>query len=617
MPNSTNFSAKTDGAHVTGTLTDHLPVNPNIPPTGLQAIGPRVTFNFITDAWSDENSYQYYDVVQVSGNSYIARQNVPTGIDISDTDYWIHWADPNAQFQELLNTVQTFDGRITENTNDIATNTAAIAKNTSDIATNTAAIAKNTADIADISKYKYIDVFADITDPVAGEAYVTSGYYEVNDGGSCLYIVMAEKPENMFSIAVKNVYLVPVNGETLNFRACGAKAGDTSFDNANLFTDIINSYTDIYVSIFVPKGIYYFNSPIDLTSKRVTLSGIPCDVTDPDISKSSVFYFNNLPGNTTAIEYTTKQNISNMYFYSNSYKLSDNRNNIGQGVDVFSETVNANNVNCFKYTDIPYGSNFENCFFRGWSGSALYVQFCNVNTCNFWECYNGITSSSDSTITNIKGFYTSNLIRCIGSNIQLSNIRSDSNRRYLIDLSNCRNIQVNNVNADYCQYSIIYGNNISNSIFSNINGRYGTIYPMDTNSVEESNLKSFVIPTDYYDKIGMFAFDGYASKGITISGIAFNVKNPLDTTSDWLCSLVLISAPHYINNASVVMSYATEALDVTNANDTELLQTLVKVTTQAGSYANIMMLIAKRGLYNCIVSNSAYSSSTKVAFTSI
>ena len=121
MPNSTNFSAKTDGAHVTGTLTDHLPVNPNIPPTGLQAIGPRVTFNFITDAWSDENSYQYYDVVQVSGNSYIARQNVPTGIDISDTDYWIHWADPNAQFQELLNTVNSFDNRITTNSNNIIT----------------------------------------------------------------------------------------------------------------------------------------------------------------------------------------------------------------------------------------------------------------------------------------------------------------------------------------------------------------------------------------------------------------------------------------------------------------------------------------------------------------
>ena len=113
MPNETNFQASTPGAVVTGTLRDNLPITPVTPGTGRTAIGPRVTFNFITEAWDNANSYQYYDVVRVEGNSYIARQNVPAGIEITNTDYWILWAEPNAQYQELYNIVMTFDNRIT------------------------------------------------------------------------------------------------------------------------------------------------------------------------------------------------------------------------------------------------------------------------------------------------------------------------------------------------------------------------------------------------------------------------------------------------------------------------------------------------------------------------
>ena len=112
MPLNQAFYAETDNAQVKGTLTDKTISAPDAPPTGLLAVGPRVTFNFITDAWNKGNSYSYYDVVQVDGNSYIARQNVPSGIDITNTDYWIHWADPNAQYKELYDVVQTFQSQL-------------------------------------------------------------------------------------------------------------------------------------------------------------------------------------------------------------------------------------------------------------------------------------------------------------------------------------------------------------------------------------------------------------------------------------------------------------------------------------------------------------------------
>lgn len=119
MPNTANFFAETQGAQVNGTVTDKQIVLPDVPPTGRTAIGPRVTFNFIRDAWNSNNSYSYYDVVQVSGNSYIARQNVPAGIEITDTDYWVHWAEPNAQYQELYNIVMTYQAAIDKLQSDV------------------------------------------------------------------------------------------------------------------------------------------------------------------------------------------------------------------------------------------------------------------------------------------------------------------------------------------------------------------------------------------------------------------------------------------------------------------------------------------------------------------
>ena len=112
MPNTKNFAVETQGSKVSGTLTDKLPVNPDTPPMGLTAIGPRVTFHFLTEDWNIGNEYEYYDVVNVNDNSYIAIKNVPSGTELTNTEYWFHWADPNAQFQELYNIVTTFDQRI-------------------------------------------------------------------------------------------------------------------------------------------------------------------------------------------------------------------------------------------------------------------------------------------------------------------------------------------------------------------------------------------------------------------------------------------------------------------------------------------------------------------------
>ena len=142
--------ASTDTAKATTVLEDTSPTLP-LPdtPQGVMAVGPRVTFRFVQD-YDQANSYDYYDVVNVDGTSYIAVQDVPANTMITDTDYWVKWNDPNAQFALLQSTVQTFDGRITSNETQIKQNSGNISGLQSTVQTLDGRIEQNTKDISEL-----------------------------------------------------------------------------------------------------------------------------------------------------------------------------------------------------------------------------------------------------------------------------------------------------------------------------------------------------------------------------------------------------------------------------------------------------------------------------------
>lgn len=127
MPNVSQFGAQTDNATVQGTVTDRAMVIPDIPPQGLMSVGPRVTPHFVKPSlWSALTTYHFFDAVHdAAGASYVAtKPEVPAGTELTNEDYWFLWADPNSQFADLSELVKTFNGRITQNTEDIAANKA-------------------------------------------------------------------------------------------------------------------------------------------------------------------------------------------------------------------------------------------------------------------------------------------------------------------------------------------------------------------------------------------------------------------------------------------------------------------------------------------------------------
>lgn len=77
--------------------------------------------------WNDTRGYEPLTIVLHQGNSFTSTQYVPTGIDISNTEYWLETGNWNAQIEAYREEVRRFDGRITQNAEDIKGNMAAIA----------------------------------------------------------------------------------------------------------------------------------------------------------------------------------------------------------------------------------------------------------------------------------------------------------------------------------------------------------------------------------------------------------------------------------------------------------------------------------------------------------
>lgn len=72
-----------------------------------------------TIEWDNSKPYDPLTVVLYQGNSFTSRQAVPAGIPITNEEYWAETGNYNAQVEQYRQEVQTFDGRISQNTVDI------------------------------------------------------------------------------------------------------------------------------------------------------------------------------------------------------------------------------------------------------------------------------------------------------------------------------------------------------------------------------------------------------------------------------------------------------------------------------------------------------------------
>lgn len=96
--------------------------------------------------WDKTKQYEPLTIVTHNGNSYTSRQFIPTGIEITNEEFWVLTGNYNAQIEQYRKEVTAYDGRITT-----AQDTADSAKTSADSA-KTSANAANAAVTAERSR---------------------------------------------------------------------------------------------------------------------------------------------------------------------------------------------------------------------------------------------------------------------------------------------------------------------------------------------------------------------------------------------------------------------------------------------------------------------------------
>lgn len=85
--------------------------------------------------WSNTRTYEINNIVFVGKKAYTAIQNVPTGIEITNTLYWSETGVPFVDLSEIRSKLAELDDDVTQNTSDISDAQDSIVVNANNITT--------------------------------------------------------------------------------------------------------------------------------------------------------------------------------------------------------------------------------------------------------------------------------------------------------------------------------------------------------------------------------------------------------------------------------------------------------------------------------------------------
>ena len=170
-----------------------------------------------TMEWDNKAPYDPLTIVLHEGNSYTSRQYVPTGIDITNTDFWAQTGNYNAQIEQYR-----------EETNILNQITL-----------------KTFNTVADMKEYQFAknDMFVK-----------TIGYAKTNDcGGAIYHITDSGIVDNIFTIKIGDKYAHLIYTDTINIKQLGA---NSTID----CTKIIQTALNKCVNVYVPSGEYHITT---------------------------------------------------------------------------------------------------------------------------------------------------------------------------------------------------------------------------------------------------------------------------------------------------------------------------------------------------------------------
>ena len=369
MPNISSFGAQTDNAVVQGTVTDRQMIIPEVPPQGLMSVGPRVTPNFVKPReWNAQTTYHFFDAVRdTAGNAYIATKPVvPEGTPLANENYWFLWADPDTRFDDLNETVKTFNQRITQNANDIATK-----------APINHASEETVYGIGNSLNYGHLKLATDDT-PMTSDA---------NAG-------VAATPQTVIKLS---------NTRSIEFYGCNSQR-----DCTEEFTRALNDASKNGICLYVPAKTYQLTGPIELPW-NLSIIG--------ENTHLSKLHFTNGIGFVSPVDKNGYKTTVNLYFANLKVEgdatYSTTENGIafkGFFINYIFDNVNILRFNTAFDTRMPFGIDVYNEKYNMVYGDMRELRHIDIGLCNFsmkWYApdtfFNGLDIHNTQNVGHIQG----------------------------------------------------------------------------------------------------------------------------------------------------------------------------------------------------------------------
>lgn len=281
--------------------------------------------------WSADNSYEAIESVQHNGFTYLSKQPVPAGVQIDNEEFWLLWADPNAQMEQLRQEVVTYAGTV-EDLSKVA--------------------AHSFETVADMKAYN---------DFLSGDICHTNGFHTSGDGGAAWYVISATGTANEMDVIAcgdlfANLIIVENHATPEMFGAYG----DNSHDDYASIQQMFNSNASVFN---FRENRYMISQAIEINRSDITVFGNGATIECGNISAF-------------AIQNTSHNIVINGFEFNVEYVPNQSEySNFGIGILSASATAE------YEAHDIK----ISNCAFDGgvFGIAATSCANLNIDTCIF------------------------------------------------------------------------------------------------------------------------------------------------------------------------------------------------------------------------------------------
>ena len=431
-------------------------------------------------------------------------------------------------------------------TNDIETINSQQVKLTNDIKATNLQMKDNTNEL---KKMKTFEVFP--TDDVLNDLPINStfevkGFYVEGDMPKCMYKKVGTGEPNSIS---KNGYCIkPItnNYKEVFMPYLGIRKGSSyGVLNSSIISQMNLSFGS---TLIFPTGAYYFDRPLNLSSKQCSLIGKSISYTaDTNTTGLTWLYFNNLLDNEYGVSMTTgtlanviiKGNNSHYSYYLDRSKTYIDKDNIEQEIIVR------------KCYGIKGGSTttIRNVHVEGFYWGC-YLNTGNIYITDFYarSCHIGLSIGNDTKCKGIYGFDVHTLLQIRGSISSAVQVRCDS-CYHLVQLIGYMNGNIlTDLDADYCLGSVVkigehgsYGS-VSNLTINGITGRHCcyNVYDKTKDNIPTSSIITSDTETSKWGFISVEKYNHLNGAIITMSHSL--ISDSSDTGSNYRTPQILLAS---------------------------------------------------------------------------